>query len=296
MSNSFDIAVIGAGIAGASVAAELSQHCAVVLIEMEAQPGYHSTGRSAAVFAPTYGPGPVRALTRASAAFFKSPPDGFAEHSLLTPRGALFIARGDQLDQLGQALEELGREARLEKLDAKAARQCQPLLREDYVEAGIYDPNCFDIDVHALHQGYLRAFAARGGRLAKGFEVASLTKSSGKWMLRCAENVLNAPIVVNAAGAWADLVGRLAGAEPIGLVPKRRTAMTIDADSSLFDDGAPLTLDIAEEFYAKPDAGKLLVSPANENPESPCDVQPDEMDIALCIHRIEQAFDIKVWR
>ena len=292
----FDIAVIGAGIAGASAAAELSEHCDVLLLEMEAQPGYHTTGRSAAVFAPTYGPGPIRALTRASEAFFNSCPTEFSQHPLLVPRGALFVARQDQLSQLDEVCDQLGQEATIEKLDAKAVLEWQPLLREDYVAGGMYDANSADIDVHALLHGYLRRLASHGGTLVTGAEVKTLTRGRDTWMLRCSNGDFEAPIVINAAGAWAEQIGVLAGAEAIGLVPKRRTALTIDPQSDAFGDHTPATIDIAEEFYAKPDAGRLLISPANEDPDVPSDVQPDEMDIAICIHRVEQAFDFTIKR
>lgn len=290
----FDIIVIGAGIAGASVAAELAQYARVLLLEMESQPGYHTTGRSAAVYAPIYGPQPIRALTRASREFFLAPPEGFADHPLLSERGGLFVASADQLPMLDGAFAELGKEGPLEPLDAAGVRALQPLLRPDYVAGGFHDPSCFDIDVHALHQGYLRLFRKSGGTIATRAEVTALGHEAGQWRVTTPQGLFNAPQVVNAAGAWADLVGQMASAEAIGLVPKRRTAMIVDVPAGMNLDHCPVTVAIDESFYVKPDAGRLLISPANEDPEVPSDVQPDEMDIAICIDRIDKAFDIKI--
>ena len=292
----FDIAVIGGGIAGASVAYELAADADVVLLEMEPQPGFHSTGRSAAAFAPSYGPAPIRALTRASEAFYRDPPDGIADHPLLTPRGALFVATTDQMDRLAETETELAAEARLQRLDAPQTCALQPLLRADYVAGGLLDPDCSDIDVSALHQGYLRLFRQRGGRLATRAEVTALSRDRDHWTLDTPAGQFRAPVVVNAAGAWAGHVGHLAGAEDIGLIPKRRTVLTIAAPDDGFRADAPLVVDVDEAFYLKPDAGRLLISPANEDPDQPSDVQPDEMDIALCIDRIERAFSLNIRR
>ncbi|MEM9431787.1 MAG: FAD-binding oxidoreductase [Pseudomonadota bacterium] len=294
--DTYDVAVIGAGIAGASVAAELSAGAKVVLLEMEERPGYHTTGRSAAVFAPSYGPQPIRALTRASAGFFLRPPEGCAEHPLVRPRGVLFVARQDQLPQLDAAYAELGTEAELGRLDAAEVLARQPLLRAGYVAGGIDDQTCLDIDVHALHQGYLRMFASSGGRLVTSAEVQHLSRAAGRWTLTGRNGTVRASVIVNAAGAWAEHVGQMAGAETIGLVPKRRTALIVGAPDGMTLDQCPLVVDIDEEFYLKPDAGRILISPANEDPDRPSDVQPDEMDIAICIDRIERAFDFEVRR
>ena len=282
----YDIVVIGAGIAGASVAAELAASARVLLCEMEDRPGYHTTGRSAAVFAPNYGPPPIQALTRASEPAFLSKDGGTP---LLTPREVLFVASDAQLGALDEAQAALG----LERLDAEAARRQHPLLRADYVAGALRDQGSSDIDVNALHQGYLRQFAARGGTLTTKAEVTGLVRD-GTWRIETKAGTFQAPIVVNAAGAWADTVGQTAGAEPIGLVPKRRAAMLVEAPSGM--DHCPMVVDIDEQFYLKPDAGRLLISPANEDPDMPSDVQPTEMDIALCIDRIQTAFDLPIRR
>lgn len=290
----FDIAVIGAGIAGASVAAELAPHASVLMLEMEPRPGYHTTGRSAAVFAETYGPAPIRALTRASKAFYENPPDGFARHALLSPRDILMVARPDQLDVLDRLIDDVSPGTPVERQTAEQISKLSPLLRENYAVAGMLDREGRDIDVDALHQGYLRTFRAAGGTLATYAEVLRLERDGTGWKITTKSGDYSAPIVVNAAGAWADAIGKLAGAKPIGLVPKRRTAMTIALPDGFAAQTWPITIDVSEQFYLKPESGRLLISPADETPSPPCDAQPEEMDIAVCIHRIETAFDLSV--
>lgn len=296
MSDSFDFVVIGAGIAGASVAAELQREHKVLLAEMESRPGYHSTGRSAAVFAEAYGPAPIRALTRASRTFYLDPPDGFASTPLLSERGGLFVANDEQVARLDAYFDELSTEQQVERLDAEQTRALCPLLRQSYVAGGIFDPWSMDIDVSALHQGYLAAFRKRGGVIRTSSPVTGLSRSAGAWTVDMHGHRAEAGNVINASGAWAGDIGRMAGAIDIGLVPKRRTALIVSAPPAVDPGHWPLTIDMDEAFYLKPDAGRLLVSPANEDPGPPCDVQADEMDIALCIDRIENAFDLRIGR
>ncbi|MCE8515219.1 FAD-binding oxidoreductase [Ruegeria pomeroyi] len=294
--HTFEIAVIGAGIAGASVAAELSAAARVVLIEQESQPGYHTTGRSAAVYSPIYGPQPIRALTRASLEFFKHPPEGFCDHPLLTPIDAAFVARADQAAALDAMQADLADASTVRRLDGAELAQKLPLLRNDYAHGAMWDSGTSEIDVAAMHQGYLRQFKARGGTLLTNAAVTEMAREGAIWRIKAGQHDLSAGIAVNAAGAWADEIGQMAGAERIGLVPKRRTALIIDAPEGFDVRGMPLVVDVDEQFYLKPDAGKLLISPANEDPEPPCDVQPDEMDIAICVDRIERAFNVSVRR
>lgn len=290
----FDIAVIGAGMAGASVAAELTAHASVVLLEMEPQPGYHTTGRSAALFCETYGPAPIRALTRASRLFFEDPPESFTDVPLLTERGMLFIAREDQTGEIDRMLDELSDSREVARLDAVETRARLPLLREGYAAASLYNPGARDIDVHALHQGYLRMFRSNGGQFEGQAEVNALKRSDKGWQIAAGNRQFSVRVVVNCAGAWADNIGAMAGARPLGLVPKRRTAAIIAAPEGIDPNGWPMAVDIEEQFYMKPDAGRLLVSPADETPSDPCDTQPEEIDIALCIERIETAFELHV--
>ncbi len=292
----FDFIVIGAGIAGASVAAELAQSARVALIEMERQPGMHTTGRSAAIFAPTYGPAAIRALTRASEGFYLAPPEDFATAPLLSARQTMMIAREDQIDSLNAFVAEVGTETDIRVLEHHELMREQPLLRESYVSAAVLDPSGSDIDVNGLHQGYLRMFRACGGVLHTNAPVSGLLPNSAGWRVDIPGDNLQAKVVVNAAGAWADQIGALAGAGQIGLIPKRRTALIVAAPEGRNRPDAPLTVDIDEQFYLKPESGRLLISPADETPSAPCDAQPEELDVAICIDRIQRAFDLDIRR
>lgn len=291
----FDICVIGAGIAGASIAAELADKARVLLVERESQPGYHTTGRSAALFSTTYGPSVIRALSRASEPFYNNPPPGF-DRPLLTPRGALMIARGDQLESLDALQRELTGAAGVERLDGSAARALVPLLRSGHVAAAIFEHFAQDIDVHALHQGYLRQFRTRGGTFVANAGVDAIRRESGGWTIAAGSRTFEAATIVNAAGAWGDAVAEMAGIASVGLVPKRRTAAIIALPEGTSAHHWPMVIDIDEEFYAKPDAGRLLISPADETPSEPCDAQPDEYDVAVAVDRVETALEIEVRR
>jgi D-arginine dehydrogenase len=288
----FDAIVIGAGIAGASVAHFLAPHVRVAIVEREAQPGYHSTGRSAAVFAPSYGPAQVRALTRASRTFLA------AVTGVLTPRGSLFPARASQRGALNglyaRLLAEGARSMRV--LGTPAAQALVPVLRNDAVAAALYDEDASDIDVHALHQHYLRGANARPAELVCDFHVDGLEFTQGRWEVRGGKRVMRAPVVVNAAGAWADAIGALAGAQPLGLQPKRRSAFTFAPPANVDTRSWPVVVGIDEDFYFKPEAGVLLGSPANADPVPAHDVVAEELDIATGIARIEAATTLTIRR
>ncbi len=293
-----DIVIIGAGIAGASAAAMLAPHARVTLLEREDQPGYHATGRSAAQFAESYGNAPVRALTAASRAFFENPPQGFCESPLLRPRGAMFIARNDQLTVLDAFYKELAADfPAIERLDAGTARRIVPVLRHDYVAGAVLDPASADIDVHALHQGFLRLFRRDGGILRLNADVRGLRREAGVWHIALGNgDVLQSPVVVDAGGAWAGEIARHAGAARIEMTPKRRTVALFDPPAGCVIDSWPLVVDADEQFYFKPDAGQILASPADETPTPPADVQAEEWDIALAIDRVQQAAELPVRR
>ena len=294
----FDVAIIGAGIAGASLAWRLAGRRSVLLLDRESQPGYHSTGRSAAMFMESYGPPGVRALTRASRAFYEAPPGAFADVPLLAPRGALYLAEPDQRALLDKVRHELAATCpRLEELDAEATLARVPCLRPDMVRGALFDPDAQDIDVHALHQGYLRGLRALGGELRTGAHVVRAQRHNERWTLRLEDGeAVRAHAVVNAAGAWADDVAVLFGAAPVGLVPRRRSAFTFDAPAGVAVSGWPAVVGVDESYYFKPDAGRLLGSPANADATVPHDVRPEEIDIAMGIHRIEAVTTLSIRR
>jgi len=289
----YDIAVIGAGIAGASLASELAGSKRVILLERETQPGYHTTGRSAALFSAIYGPPAIRALSRASVSFFRTPPSDFSALPLISPRGVLMVSRDDQQPKIDAMMRQVSGRGAVYRIGHDETRQMMPLLRHGYAMAAIFEEDASDIDVHALHHGYLRSFKAAGGRTELHCEIIALKSSTSGWQITTSKGSVEAAVVVNAAGAWADEIARLAGAVPAGLMPKRRTAVIVRGPESM-DPRWPMVVDIDETFYLKPESGKLLISPADETPSPPCDAQPDELDIAVCVDRIETAFDLQV--
>ncbi len=294
----FDFIVCGSGIAGGSIAFELAAHGSVLVVEREDRHGYHTTGRSAAMYIESYGAAPIRALTAASRAFFDDPPTGFADYPLLTPRGALTIAPKDRLaglETLGEEITEAGAEWR--RFGGEEALAMVPSLRPEAVTAAVYEPNASDIDTNALHAGFLRLAKARGAEFRLSAEIADLSRSGDQWRVKFANGEeLGAKVLINAAGAWADTVASMAGAKPLGLAPKRRTAILIDPPAGVAIDRWPNVIDVDERFYFKPDAGRILASPADETPSPPLDAAPEELDIALCVDRIQGAIDIEVHR
>lgn len=292
-----DYLIIGAGIAGASIGYWLAPHAKVILLEREAQPGYHSTGRSAALFFESYGPPQVRALTGASRAFLDSPPAGFTDHPILSARGAMMVATHGQaalLDQHEQIIRSVSERAR--RLGSAGACALVPVLRPDLVLGAVLEPDAADIDVHALHQGYLRSLRAAGGTVFCDADVAAMAYTGSVWQVLANGQLYEAPVVVNAAGAWCDVIAALAGARPIGLVPKRRSALTFVPPSGMDVSNWPMAMGVDESYYLKPDAGMLLGSPANADPVEPHDVQAEELDIALAIDRIETMTTLTIRR
>ncbi|EKE69861.1 NAD(P)/FAD-dependent oxidoreductase [Oceanibaculum indicum] len=297
MTETCDFLVIGGGIAGASAGYELAKHGRVILAEKESQPGYHTTGRSAALFAEGYGNAPIRALTRASRAFFEAPPEGFTEAPLLTPRGAMIVATAEQMPILEKAYEETRATLPgVEWLDAAGVLRHAPVLREGYAVAGFYNEGERDMDVNAIHQGYLRGIRAAGGQIVTDAEITSLAREGDGWRVETRAGSFSAAVVVNAAGAWADEIAALAGVAKVGLQPKRRTAFTFDAPDGMDVHALPAVVDAEENWYFRPESGRLMGSPADEIDSPPCDAQPDEMDIAIAVDRIEQATIFQIRR
>ena len=293
-----DFLIIGAGIAGASVAYELAPHGRVIVLEREAVPGHHSTGRSAAVLTENYGNSIIRRLTLATRPFLEHPPDGFTEYPLTAPRQMLWIARADQKAGLAATLGEAQRLVpTIRAVEPAEASALCAVLRTGYVAYAILEPNALDLDVHAIHQGFLRGLRDRGGRVVTHAEVVRLRQTDTSWEVHTPQQQYAAGVVVNAAGAWCDVIGRLAGARPVGLVPKRRTAFTCDGPTGIaLQELAvwPVIIDSDEEFYFKPESGGILASPADETPLEPCDVFPDDYDVALAIDRIQKATTLSI--
>lgn len=289
---SYDVAIIGAGMAGASLAYFLAPHARVVLIEGEPQPGYHTTGRSAAFFAETYGGLAVQPLSTASLPFFLSPPEGFSDAPLLAPRGCLHVGSLSALAAIEAAFT--GSPVALHRLGPEATAAYCPQLRSEWREQGLWEPDCRDIDVAALHQGFLAGARRAGAELLCDAPVNALARS-GCWRIDTSLGPVEAEIVVDAAGAWGDSLAALAGVQPVGLQPMRRTVVVADVVPSPSPD-LPLVMDASGNFYFKPDAGRLWISPHDETPAPPSDVQPEEIDIAVAIDRLETATDFRVRR
>jgi D-arginine dehydrogenase len=289
MSARFDIAIVGAGMAGASLAAELCAHASVVLIEAEDQPGYHATGRSAAFWTESYGGPVIQPLTAASGSALQA--GGF-----LSPRGALTIGRQGQgarvedfarrFEALGVAVERLGRT----DLEARV-----PGLRADWVH-GALEPSCADIDVGGLHQHFLAQARRGGAQVRTRSRLVAAHREVGGWRVELAGGArFGCEILVNAAGAWADAVAAMAGVRPLGIAPLRRTIAQLSVSPGAPPD-LPLVLDIGERFYFRPDAGGVWLSPHDETPSEPCDAAPDELDVALAIDRFEQVVEWRIER
>jgi D-arginine dehydrogenase len=299
MSSDFDIAIIGAGIGGASTAwalLEAAPALRVALIEMEERPGYHTTGRSAAVWVESYGGPGIVPLTRASRDFFGSPPEGFGP--LLEHRPDLFIEGPDDpggLDRLAAELETGNVAHHWLTGEELAASVNGPMLRPEWRRRGLVEPDCHDIDVAALHQGFLRGSAGARPALICNAEVTGLDRQNGRWRIATRAGDHTATTVVNAAGAWADGLAALAGARPRGLMPLRRTMAVLRIDPEPPAD-MMVVMDAAGQFYFKPDGSRLWLSPHDEIPDVPHDVRPDEMDLAVVIDRFEQATTVAVKR
>ena len=288
-----DIIVIGAGIAGVSAAAGLAVDAKVTLLEMESQPGYHATGRSAAFFAASYGKKIIRDITSSCESFLLNPPDGFTQAELLRPRECLFFGREDQAESLEAMLDQ---NPRLEFMDAEAVCKRVPIMAPGYLHGAVLEPVGGDLDVDAILQGFLRQFRRRGGLFLNNHRVSGLERKNGVWSVITAGQSYQAPVIINAAGGWAEQVGALAGMEPLGIRPLRRTALTIDPPAGVAVTGWPEMLDVDDEFYFKPDAGQIMISPADETPTEPCDAQPEDIDVAMGVYRFEQATGLDIQR
>ena len=286
MPDRYDIAIVGAGMAGASLAAALEGRARAVLLEAEPHPGYHTTGRSAAFWTESYGGAGVQPLTSASGAYLR---DG----GFLAPRQALTIGRAGQEQQIeafAARFAALGVDVELRGREAVAASI--PGLRPEWT-CGALEPSCSDIDVAALHQHFLGRARASGVDLWTRARLAAAERYSAGWTLRMEDGrAMECAVLVDAAGAWADDVARIAGARPLGITPLRRTIVQLRVDPPA-PETLPLVLDVAGRFYFKPEAGRLWLSPHDETPSPPCDAAPEEIDVATAIERFRGVVD---WR
>jgi len=288
VSGAFDFLIVGGGMAGMSCGYELARHGRVAVLEREAREGTQATGRSAALYLASYGGAAVRRLNRVSRAFFDRPPEGFAETPILAPRGCLNIA----LPQHLASLDELARESAdcMRRMGRDEILSLVPILRPQYAGGALYEEGAADIDVNALLQGYLRGMKRAGGTLVTDAGVTAIARAGGRWTVESRGGRFIAPVLVDAAGAWADEIAVLAGARPLGLQPMRRTVTLIDAPKVAGFAGWPAVADAIGSFYFKPDAGQLLISPADETPMRPVvDVSDDEDDVRLALHRYSEA-------
>lgn len=290
-----DVLVVGGGIAGVSIASELSATVRVTLLEMEPTLAYHTTGRSAATFLETYGGEQIRALTTGSRAFFSDPPDVF-ESYLMTPRPFLQFAapgRGSVIERMHARVVALVPDAEL--LDGERCREAFPLLRPEAAERGIYEPRAMALDVSAIHQGYVRGARRNGAEIVRSARVVALRRAGDTWTATTNDGGSHqAPVVVDAAGAWADVVATAAGARPIGLAPLRRTIFMVASPLGEASRELPNCSDVDQSFYANPEGAQFLCSPADETPCPPSDAKPDELEIARAIEAINAATTIGV--
>ena len=290
-----DVAVVGAGMAGASLAAALAPHARVALLEAEAQAGMHATGRSAAFWSETYGGPHVRPLTTGSHQALAAPEPDFAEQPFLKPRGEVHLAgpaRGAALDAFAEAFAGT---VAMRRIDGAALDALVPGLRSDWRDA-LYEPGCADIDVAALHAAYLRAFRRNRGTLLLNAPLDAAGRDGTRWRLRCGAHQIEADVLVNAAGAWADAVAEVAGVKPLGIRAYRRTVIQLAVDPAV-PASLPLVMDLDGGFYFKGEGpGRAWLSPHDETGSSAGDVAADELDVAVAIDRLRQVVDWEVRR
>ena len=284
----FDIVIVGGGIAGASLGTEIAGKRRSLIVEAEAQCGYHATGRSAAFWLESYGGADVALLTSASRAFLDSPPEEFAESGFLHARGAIHLSDGDWPEVPDGVIAK--------RLSRGELQRLIPGIRARWSKA-LLEPGCADIDVAALHAAYLRAFRRDGGTVATSSRLEAAQFLGGQWTIRLADDsTIKAATIVNAAGAWADPVAEASGIQPLGIAPKRRTMVQLRVGRSGLKE-LPLVDDAAGSFYFKGESdGSIWLSPHDEIETDPCDAAPEEIDIAIAIDRFEGAVDWPVER
>ena len=290
----FDFVIVGAGMAGASLAAELAPTGSVLILEAEDIPGYHATGRSAAFWSETYGGPAVQPLTSASHDFLAAPPPDFSERSFLICRGALHVAEPSGDQALEEFLAEFARSGvALEPVSGSALAAHCPGLRDNWRRA-VWEPSCADIDVGGLHQAYLRAAKRSGAELRCSAAVTGIDRSNDRWRVNIVGESVDTGVVINAAGAWADKIAALAGIPAIGIAPFRRTVVQLLTEPAA-PERLPLVIDAEGRFYFKSEGrGRVWLSPHDETPTPAGDIAAEELDIALAIDRFGKAVDWKI--
>lgn len=288
MTNNCDFLIIGGGVSGAAAGYELVKSGKVILLEAEDALGYHSTGRSAALFTRNYGPALVRAISSASFDFLSNPPAGFADHPLMSPRGGMSVALPGDEAKLDKVLALGTAENPILELPVEQALQQAPVLRPEQTARAVIEPGVLDMDVDAIHRGFLKGLRAGGGVVVTGARVSAMEPTPAGWNVTAGGETYHARIIVNAAGAWADQVGAMAGAKSIGLVPKRRTAILVDPPAGIDVTHMPAVDFAGGETYMKPSSGKLMASPGDQTPVEPQDIQPDDMDVAVLADWLER--------
>ena len=279
----FDVVIVGGGIAGASLGAEVAGKRRTLIIEAESQCGYHATGRSAAFWLESYGGPQVAQLTAASRGFLDRPPADFAERGFLRTRGAIHISR-DHWAELPAGVE-------MRRIDRTELERLVPGIRPEWSYA-VLEPGCADIDVAGLHAAFLRRFRQRGGEVGTDSRLNHASHSGQAWTVTLeGGHTITAAMLVNAAGAWADAVAEASGVRPLGIEPKRRTMVQLRVGRSALRD-LPLINDAGGTFYFKGEGDRTLwLSPHDEIPTDPCDAAPEETDVAVAVDRFEQVVD-----
>lgn len=279
----WDIVIVGGGIAGASLGAEIAARRKTLIIEAESQCGYHSTGRSAAFWLESYGGPKVAQLSAASRTFLEAPPPDFADHGFLRTRGDVHISR-EQWAELPPGIEA-------RRLTRTELEQLIPGIRPEW-QFAVYEPACADIDVAGLHTAYLLRFRQSGGSVRTDAELERAMFSDGAWTIRLQDGgELTSAFLVNAAGAWADSVATSCDVRPLGIAPKRRTMVQLRVGRTGLRD-LPLVNDVEGTFYFKGESdSSIWLSPHDEIATEPCDAAPEEIDVATAIHRFEQVVD-----
>ena len=291
-----DFIIIGSGIAGMSAAYRLSDHGKVIVLEKEAHLGYHTTGRSAAFFTENYGNKTIRALTKASRDFLENPSESFLNNPLMSLNGGvLMIANSNQTDVVEKELKYAHENtAKVFEISKKEALKMVPALKGSYLDRALHEPYSKVMDVDLIHQGYARGAKKNETKIYFNQEVIKISKDKNLWNIKTRNETYSAPVIINAAGAWCDEIALLANCKPLGIKPKRRTIIIFKNTDNYIINQWPVVIDINDNFYFKPEAGKFLASPADETDSPPCDAQPEEIDIALTVERLEKATNLKI--